>query len=212
MPPPIFLDTQIERGTQILKQGGLVAFPTDTVYGLGADAFNTEAVERIYRVKGRSPTQPFPLLVADISQVDMVAATWTSLSSALARRFWPGALTLLLPAASNLPPILTSGSGTVGVRLPRHPVPTALARGVGNPIVGTSANLTGRASLLTAGEVRAQLGDRVDLVIDGGRRPGGVESTVVDATGTTARIVRAGAISKKALEAFLGQSVSLDIR
>jgi L-threonylcarbamoyladenylate synthase len=208
MPPPIFLDTQIERGIRILRKGGLVAFPTDTVYGLGADAFNTEAVERIYRVKGRSPTQPFPLLVADISQVSMVAATWTPLASALARRFWPGALTLLLPAASSLPSILTAGSGTVGVRLPCHPIPTALARGVGNPIIGTSANLTGKASALTAGEVRAQLGGLVDLVIGGGRCPRGVESTVVDATSAAARMVRAGAISREALEAFLGQSVS----
>ncbi|MFC1962443.1 L-threonylcarbamoyladenylate synthase [Chloroflexota bacterium] len=202
------LEQQLQKGIEILKQGGLVAFPTDTVYGLGADAFHNEAVERIYSIKERPHSQPFPILVADLSQAEAVAESWTPLASLLAQRFWPGALTLLLPKAKTVPSILSGEKGAIGVRLPHHPIPLALIKGLGNPIVGTSANRSGQRSPLTAQEVHLQLDNRLDLVIDGGRCPGGVESTVVDVTEAVPRIVRKGAISEEVIEAFLRKSAS----
>lgn len=194
------LDRQIQEAIQILKRGGLVAFPTDTVYGLGADAFNREAVKRVYEVKGRSPAQPLPLLVADVAQAKQLAASWPPLAARLAKCFWPGALTIVVPGAKSLPSHLVSDNNTIGLRWPKHPVPVTLSQGLGKPIIGTSANLSGQPSALTAEEVRAQLGNNVDFIIDGGRCPGGVESTVVDATGEASIIIRAGAVSKQEIE------------
>lgn len=205
------LDRQVEEGLQVLRRGGLVAFPTDTVYGLGADALNEDAVERIYVVKERPPDQPLPLLVAGLTQVESVAV-WTPLGLALAEHFWPGPLTLVLPARESLPPILTAGTGKVGVRQPNHHVPLALIRGLGGPLVGTSANLSGRHSALTADEVRLQLGAKIDLVIDGGRCSGGIESTVIDVCGAVASLVRAGAIPSERVKAFLREAIQLDNR
>lgn len=204
------LEKQVREGIEVLKRGGLVAFPTDTVYGLGTDALNITAVEYIYRVKGRPPGQPFPILIADLSQVETVAETWTPLAKLLAVNFWPGALTLLLPIAKAVPSILGSENRTIGVRLPDHPIPLALIRGLGRPLVGTSANRSGQPSALTAQEVRAQLGEMLDMVIDGGNCPGGIESTVVDVTGAVPRIVRTGAISGREIDAVVRNSASAD--
>jgi len=191
---------QIEKGIAILKQGGLVAFPTDTVYGLGACAYIPQAVERVYQVKGRARDMALPLLVANNTQISEVAENIPPLAWLFIRRFLPGALTLVLPKSKSVPDVVTAGGKTVGVRIPAHPVPTALIEGLAAPIVGTSANLTGQPSPLTADEVYAQLGDKVDLIIDGGRCPGGRESTVVDVTGETPVVLREGAISIEELK------------
>jgi len=191
---------QVEQAISILKQGGIVAFPTDTVYGLGACISIPQAVEQVYQVKGRPRSMALPLLLADKSQIGEVAEPVPPIAWLLADKFLPGALTMVLPRAKSVAALVTGSGKTVAVRIPAHPVPVALARGLGAPIVGTSANLSGKPSALTAEEVYAQLGDRVDLIIDGGRCPGGKESTIVDLTGEAPVLLREGAISREELE------------
>ncbi len=203
------IQQQIEKGIAILKQGGLVAFPTDTVYGLGAGAYLPQAVERVYQVKERPRNMPLPLLLADISQINEVAEPVSPLAWRLIHRFLPGALTLVVPKSKAVPDILTPiNRGTIAIRIPAHPIPITLIRGLGTPIVGTSANLSGQPSPLTADEVYAQLGDRIDLIIDGGRCPGGKESTIVDVTGLAPVILREGAISREEIEKICGKVLS----
>ena len=205
--PPVDIQEQIERGISVLRQGGLVAFPTDTVYGLGACASLRQAVERVYRVKRRPRNMAFPLLLAHTSQIGEVADSVPQIAWLLVRNFLPGALTLVLHKSSSVPDVIAGGGMTVAVRIPAHPVPVALAEGLGTPIVGTSANLSGKPSALTADEVYSQLGDKIDLVIDGGRCPGGRESTVVDVTGEVPVVLRGGAISREELERVCGNIV-----
>jgi len=192
----------VEKGVKILREGGVIAFPTDTVYGLGADAFNPEAVARIYAIKNRPETMPFPLLIADISQLTAIAEPTSEIAWFLARCFWPGGLTLVLPKAASLPLYLAEGS-TVGVRIPNHPICLTLIKCLGRPIIGTSANQSGKVSSLTAYEVKQQLGDKVDLIIDGGKCPGGNESTVVDVNGGVPIILRQGIIPQHEIEEAL---------
>ncbi len=199
---------QIEKAIAILRQGGLVAFPTDTVYGLGASAYLPQAVARIYQVKERPRSMALPLLLADISQIDEVAAFVPSVAKLLVDKFLPGALTIVLYKSSAVSDIITAGGATVAVRVPAHPIPIALARGLGAPLTGTSANRSGQPSPLTADEVYAQLGDRIDFIIDGGRCPGGKESTIVDVTGQTPVILREGAISREEIERVCGSITS----
>ena len=198
---------QVEKGISILRQGGVVAFPTDTVYGLGAGANLHQAVERIYRLKGRPRNMALPLLLAHISQIGEVAESVPPIVWLLARRFLPGALTIVLHKSRSVPDIITGGGATVAIRIPDHPIPIALVDGLGMPIVGTSANLSGRPSVMTAGEVYSQFGDKMDLVIDGGRCPGGRESTVVDITGERPVILREGAISYDEIRQVCGDIV-----
>jgi len=187
------LQEQIDKGIQILKRGGVIAFPTDTVYGLGADAFRSEAAERIYQMKKRPTHLPLPLLIGDVEQLAVLAAKpLPEIALFLAKRFWPGGLTLVVPKAANLPGYL--GNTNIAVRVPDHPICLALIQAINNPLIGTSANISGKPSMVTAGEVRQQLGNEVDFIIDGGRCPGGGESTVVDVTGGGAVILRHGII------------------
>lgn len=187
---------QLNKGIQILKRGGVIAFPTDTVYGLGADAFNPRAVERIYEIKKRPRHLPLPLLIGDVEQLAVLAVKpLPEIALFLARRFWPGGLTLVVPKAAHLPGYL--GNINIAVRVPAHPICLALIQAINNPLIGTSANISGTPSMVTAGEVKQQLGNEVDLIIDGGRCPGGSESTVVDVTGTGAVILRHGIIPEE---------------
>ena len=188
---------QVDRAIEILKAGGVIAFPTDTVYGLGSDVFNIEAVERIYRVKQRPRHLPLPVLLADSTQMASIVDSVPGIAQFLVRRFWPGGLTLVLPKGPSLPDIITAGSDKVAVRVPAHAVPLALIRGLGMPVVGTSANVSDKPSPVTAEEVERQLGGQVDLIIDMGKCPGGLESTVVDVTGETPAILRQGIISEE---------------
>jgi L-threonylcarbamoyladenylate synthase len=194
------LSHQIETGIAVLKRGGLVAYPTDTVYGLGASANNEDAVKRIFLVKKRPANMAFPLLLANVSQIGDVAVNVPPLAWFLAARFLPGALTIVLYRSKAVSDAVTGGSDKVGVRVPAHPMPIALIEGSGSPLIGTSANLSGQPSAMTAEEVKKQIGEEVDLIIDGGRVTGGVESTVIDVTYRNPLILRQGAISRAALE------------
>jgi Sua5/YciO/YrdC/YwlC family protein len=193
------LREQIENAIEILRQGGVIAFPTDTVYALGADAFNAKAIERVYEIKSRPKCLLLPLLIADLSQLTAVAEPIPGIAWFLARRFWPGGLTLVLSKAASLPAYLATGS-SIAVRIPNHPICLSLIRCLGNPIIGTSANISGQRSTLTADEVKQQLGDKVDLIIDGGRCPGGKESTVADVTSAVPVILRQGIIPTREIE------------
>lgn len=197
--PSLSLQQQVEQGISVLKEGGIVVFPTDTVYGLGASISIGRAVEQVYQVKQRPRNMALPLLLADKSQIEEVAKIVPQVVWLLADRFLPGALTLVLPKSESVSDMVTGGDKTVAIRIPAHPIPVALIRGVGAPIVGTSANLSGQPSALTAEDVHTQLGDKIDLIIDGGRCPGGLESTIVDLTGETPVILREGAISREEL-------------
>lgn len=170
----------------------MVAFPTDTVYGVGSLAFDQSAIESIYVAKDRPLEKAIPILIGDMNDLEKVAIDISPLARRLAARFWPGPLTIILPKHPALPPAV-SATSTVGVRVPDHPVARELLRAAG-PMAVTSANLSGSESPRSAQEVMAQLGGRVPLVLDGGETPGGVASTVVDATGVEPVIVRAGPI------------------
>lgn len=184
----------IPRALAILRAGGLVAFPTDTVYGLGCLAFEQAAIESIYIAKDRPPEKAIPVLIADVNDLERVARDIPDLARRLASRFWPGPLTLVLPKRADLPAAV-SATATVGVRVPAHDVARALLRAAG-PMAVTSANLSGRESPRTVSEVMAQLGGRIPLVLDGGETPGGVPSTVVDvSSGAEPVILREGPIS-----------------
>lgn len=198
------LERQVALAVDILRKGGVVAYPTDTLYGLGADAFNEQAVERVFVIKGRPHGMPLPLLLADADALAQVASEVPPLARVLAERFWPGALTLVIPRSAKVPELVSGRGWKVGVRVPDHPVPRELARRLGAPITGTSANKSGGPDPRTADDVRRQLGDEVDLVIEGGGLPAGQPSTVLDLTGPSPRIVRQGAITKEALEAACG--------
>ena len=188
--------------TDVLRHGGLVAFPTDTVYGVGAPVFKGAAVERLYPLKGRSAVKAIAVLIARAADLAQVAADITPEAQLLAAAFWPGALTLVLLKRPEVPPAV-SPTPSVGVRQPDHPVALALLRATG-PLAVTSANRSGEPSTVTAAEVMAALGDRIDLVIDGGRCPGGVASTVVDCSAPgPPRLLRAGPISEEAIHAAM---------
>jgi len=200
------LRRQMKEAVQILKKGGVIVLPTDTVYGLGADAFNSKAVDRIYEIKKRPRHLPLPLLLSNVSQITMISQSVPKVGWLLASRFWPGGLTLVLPKIASLPSYLTRGA-TIAVRIPNHPSCLALIEGLGRPIIGTSANISGRPSCLTADEVKQQLGDEVDLIVDGGKCPGGGESTIVDVTGEVPVVLRQGIIAQYEIDKVLGNSV-----
>lgn len=183
----------IARALEILRAGGLVVFPTDTVYGLGSLAFDQAAIESIYAVKGRPLEKAIPILIADAADLDCLARAVTDLARRLASRFWPGPLTLVLPKRADLPAAV-SAADTVGVRVPDHAAARALLRAAG-PMAVTSANLSGRSSPRSAEEAASQLGGRVPLVLDGGETPGGVPSTVVDVSGSIPVILRDGPLT-----------------
>jgi L-threonylcarbamoyladenylate synthase len=190
----------IQEAASVLAKGGIVAFPTDTVYGLGTMANNPAAVRRIFKVKQRPLTQPLPLLLNNTKQADEAAINISDIARRLMNAFWPGALTIILKKAAWIPPIITAGGDTIALRVPDYALTLALLESLGMPLVGTSANVSGRPSPKTASEVKTQLGDLVDYILDGGPTPLGKESTIVDATGEPPRIIRAGAICRADLE------------
>ena len=189
------------RALEILKAGGLVAFPTDTVYGVGALAFDGKAVESIYAAKDRPVEKAIPVLIGDPEDLEKVGIHIPASAHKLAVRFWPGPLTILVPKRAGLPESV-SATSTVGVRVPDHEVARAILRAAG-PMAVTSANISGEASPVTAEEVYEQLGGRIDLIIDGGKTPGGVPSTLVDCTTPELKVLREGPISLEELRSVL---------
>jgi L-threonylcarbamoyladenylate synthase len=195
----------IERAARALRAGRLVAFPTETVYGLGAVATNDRAVAAIFAAKARPPFNPLIVHVVDRAAAAALAR-WSDLALRLAARFWPGPLTLILPRAPGCPlsPLVSAGGDTVGLRAPAHPVAEALLKATMLPVAAPSANPAGRISPTTADDVADGLGDKVDLILDGGRCPIGVESTVLDLTRATPRLLRPGGVTRAELEAETG--------
>ena len=193
---PAEIKEQIDKGISILKKGGIIAFPTDTIYGLGACFDDIAAIERIYWVKQRRDDKGLPLLVADRQQMLLVAASLPPLAEKLLNSFNTGTLTLVLKKAAVVPDIVTGGSDTVAVRITAHPVARALLKGLGKPIVATSVNVSGQPSALTAEKVRRQLGAKIDLIIGGGSG-GGVESTIIDVNTDIPVILRRGVIAEE---------------
>lgn len=191
----------LDHAADVLRHGGVVAFPTDTVYGLGALAFEEEGIMRLYLIKGRNHTKAIAVLIGDISDLPKVAAEPSPTAMKLAETFWPGPLTLVLPRHPNLPEML-SPSPTIGVRLPDHDDARALLNLVG-PLAVTSANLSTKPSSVTAQDVIEQLNGRVHLTLDGGPSPGGIPSTVVDCTGDDIDILRPGPLGEAELRAAL---------
>jgi L-threonylcarbamoyladenylate synthase len=181
------------RALEVLKQGGLVCFPTDTVYGLAASIRSPQGIHRLYTAKGRTWTKAIPVLAATLAQAAEIASDWPPAAERLGKAFWPGPLTLVLPGSPELPHEL-SPDGTVGVRIPDHPVALELIR-LSGPLATTSANLSGQKEALSAGEVMNQLSGRVDMVLDGGMSPGGVPSTVIRLDGDSPGLLRPGPIS-----------------
>jgi L-threonylcarbamoyladenylate synthase len=186
-----------------IRSGGVVAIPTDTLYGLAADPFNSDAVRRIFHIKGRAAEQALPLIAADVAQIASSLGELTTLGFRLARRFWPGPLTLLVPAPHTLAGEITGGTGRVGVRVPDHATARALCALCDRPLTATSANISGQAATSDPDEVAEALGQRVDLLLDAGRTRGGAPSTIVDVTEQRPRLVRAGRISWEEIEACL---------
>lgn len=187
------------RAIEALRRGQIIVYPTDTVYGLGCRLDDERAVRRIFEIKRRPPTTPLPVLLADAPQLDEYARDVPAVARRLISRFWPGALTLIVRRSDRIPAIVAGGGDTVAVRVPGHPIPRALVRAVGVPIIGTSANSHGAPPTPTAQLAVYDLGDRVDLVLDGGRAPLARESTVVDVTGDAPVVVREGAIPTRDL-------------
>ncbi len=193
----------IEHAASLLRAGRLVAFPTETVYGLGANALDPEAVKRIFEVKGRPSTSPLIVHVASLEMARGLAREWPEAAETLAAHFWPGPLTLVVPRAPCVPDIVTAGLETVGLRMPAHPVALELLRAAGVPVAAPSANRFSRLSPTSAGHVREAFGDAVDFILDGGATSVGIESTVLSLAGTP-RLLRPGMILREQIEELIG--------
>ncbi|MFL5580497.1 MAG: L-threonylcarbamoyladenylate synthase [Gemmatimonadaceae bacterium] len=202
-------DASIAHAAAVIRRGGLVAFPTETVYGLGADALSEAAVRGIFAAKGRPSTNPLIVHVADEAGVAALAAEWPERARRLAARFWPGPLTLVVPKRDVVPDAVTAGLANVALRVPAHPVALALLRAAGRPVAAPSANRSTEVSPTTAAHVAKSLGDRVDVILDGGATTIGIESTVVLVVGERATVLRPGTITLAELEAALGEPVAL---
>lgn len=197
-----FDDALLNQAIATLKDGGVVAFPTDTVYGVGVDPFQPEAVRRLYQIKGRPIDKPIPILVGSLGDVERVAQNLPTTFSQLAKQFWPGGLTLIVEARA-LPPEITAGGDTVGVRMPDHPLALGLLRRFGGAIATTSANRSDEPPATSAEEVRSELGKLVNVILDGGQTASRIASTVLDLSVSPSQIRRQGGISMAQLAPFL---------
>lgn len=210
-PPPLTLtdivhisESNLHRAASLLRAGRLVAFPTETVYGLGANALDAEAVARIFEAKGRPHTSPLIVHVASEVMLARVVGEWPKAAQTLARAFWPGPLTLVLPKRPAVPDLVTAGLATVGVRMPAHPVALALIKECDLPLAAPSANRFTGLSPTTADHVRQSLGDRVDFILDGGPCTVGIESTVLSLATNPPTLLRPGGITRAQIEAMIG--------
>ncbi len=194
----------IEQVVDVLQRGGIIGYPTETVYGLGGDGLNENAIEKIYRLKGRSSQNPFPLLIPRPEDVNRFTQTVSLKASILMKQFWPGPLTLVFTAFSSLPPLLIGKEGKVGLRVSSDPICAAIFMKFGNPLISTSANLSGKKPAQSASQIFEYFDSQLDIVLDGGERKSGAPSTVVDVSGTSPRIIREGKISKDRIEKVIG--------
>lgn len=198
-------DAAVERSARLLTAGELVALPTETVYGLAANAFDSEAVARIFEVKGRPPTNPIIVHVASLEMARQCVSHWPTLADKLAQAFWPGPLTLVLEKSALIPDIVTAGGNTVGIRWPSHPFIQSVIKKCGFPLAAPSANPSNEISPTTADHVYRTLGGKIPLVVDGGPSRVGIESTVLDLTANPPRVLRPGMVHSEALLAVLGR-------
>jgi L-threonylcarbamoyladenylate synthase len=202
---PALFDQAVARAAELLRAGQLVALPTETVYGLAANAWNAAAARRIFRAKGRPAENPIIVHVASLELARRCVAVWPPAAQRLAAAFWPGPLTLVLPRAEEIPPLVTAGGATVGVRWPNHPFIQAVIRACGFPLAAPSANRANELSPTTAEHVRKSLGDKIPLIVDGGPARVGLESSVLDLASSPPRLLRPGMISPASLRAVLGE-------
>jgi len=194
----------IRKAARVMRQGGLVAFPTETVYGLGANAMDTRAVAEIFLAKGRPSDNPLIVHIATMKELEMVARDVPAVALKLMKKFWPGPLTFVLRKRREVPDVVTAGGKTVAVRMPKHKIALALIRAAGCPVAAPSANLAGKPSPTTAAHVAEDFGPEVAMILDGGRTRHGLESTVVDVTGAKVEILRSGAVTTEMMEKVLG--------
>ena len=195
----------IRAAADAIRNGQLVIFPTETVYGLAADAMNKDAVRKVIEAKGRADKEPLPVQVGSLDSVSQAAAFVPTSAKPLAELYWPGPLTLVLVKNASVPSIVTGGRETIGVRVPDHPVALALAKEVGSPIIATSANLSGDSPPTNAADAVKEIGRSVEIVLDGGECRLGKSSTIVDVTVTPARVLRRGSISVDDIRKVLGE-------
>lgn len=199
----------LAQARELLLNGQLVAFPTETVYGLGANALDANAVARIFEAKGRPAWNPVITHVVDASAAQALTSQWPDAAQLLADKFWPGPLTMVLPKHASIPDVVTAGRDAVAVRVPAHPVALALLQAVNTPLAAPSANRFTQVSPTTAAHVASSLGDRVSLILDGGSCSVGIESTIVDLTGDVPTMLRPGAITRSQLAEALGRPVDI---
>jgi L-threonylcarbamoyladenylate synthase len=204
---PARFEQAVRRAAEVVRAGQLVALPTETVYGLAANAWNAEAVRRIYEAKGRPPENPIIVHVASLPLARRCVSAWPTVAGKLAAAFWPGPLTLVLPRSAEIPPLVTAGGPTVGVRWPRHPLIQAVIQACGFPLAAPSANRSNQLSPTTAEHVRKSLGAKIPLIIDGGPSLVGIESSVLDLAFAPPRLLRPGMISVESLQAVMGEGV-----
>jgi L-threonylcarbamoyladenylate synthase len=211
---PELFKKAVWRAAELLRSGGVVALPTETVYGLAANALDPVAVSKIYEIKDRPAHNPIIVHVASVEMARRCVATWPLTGEKLAAAFWPGPLTLVLPRSKEIPDIVTAGGATVGVRWPSHPFIQAVIRECGFPLAAPSANPSQRVSPTSAGHVREELGEKLHLIIDGGQSQVGIESTVLDLTASPPRVLRPGMIHEQALLAVIGEvrTVKCEVR
>lgn len=192
-----------------LGRGEVIVFPTETLYGLGADALNAAAVEKVFQLKGRQPNNPFPVLVSDRSMLNTLVASLPPLAERLMERFWPGPLTLVLPARNDIPRPLVNSTGGVGVRVSSQPIATQIVKMLGRPVTATSANPSGQPGALTIAQAIIYFAGKIEIFVDGGVLTNQTGSTVAAVNGNKVKIIRAGAIATHELESVLGHGVKV---
>jgi len=196
-------ETILTRAAEILAGGGVIAYPTETFYGLGADATNEKAIEKIFAVKGRNFKNPILLIIGQADDIYPLVQDVPETAKKLMTAFWPGALTIIFSAADKISPLLTAGSGKIGLRVSSHPGAQGIVQKLKRPLTATSANLSGAPECTRASEVAEQIGDKIDAIIDLGDTPGAKGSTIIDVTSTPPVILREGAISRKTIERYI---------
>jgi L-threonylcarbamoyladenylate synthase len=191
-----------------LAQGLIVSYPTETFYGLGASIYSESALEKIFAIKGREGGKPLPIIIPDRTSLEELTSNIPDIANVLIKKFWPGGLTLIFRASPRVSPLITGGTGTIGVRISSHPLAQQIVSTLGMPITATSANLSGGKTCSTAQEVYDILSDKIDIIIDGGRTEGLLPSTILDLTQTPPRIVREGIIGEDKIHPHLRETVS----